>query len=345
MGVLGRIFGLLRRLLGLGGDLDFGWKVLTQYLLPSGVGAGLATYLLGWGLNFVEWVGGLPLLLRGGFYVCVFLLAFVALSRSIATLRMAPQPDAPPGAVTQERWRKEDLLKEYFDRIEPLVFDEDKPLSGLAPEHPRRETVRARTREVLHRLDPDDKRRVFLFLREKVMRKDPAGDFPIVSFSGADFSGIDLSSPRGRGLYETYLFGADLSNADLTRVQFCEWWLDNPGEDRYKLVEGKGSAVPGTPMSSSELPSCDFSGAILKRASLGGCDLWAANFESADLGLADLRGANLELASNLTQEQIEKAYGSHGHERVKDTKLPEYLEVPKAWNKSIDEQKRERGDG
>ena len=246
--------------------------------------------------------------------------------------------------LLRERDRHQDtVLQDYFDSIRPLLSDEDKPLSDLPSDHPRREEVSDRTRRVLRRLDPEGKRDVFLFLREKVMKKDPRGKFPVVNFSGADFSGIDLSASLGRGLYGTYLVGADFSKADLNRVQFCDWRLDNL-EDRYRLVEGRGSTVPGTPIRTSGLLSCDLSNAILKRTSLGGCDLWAADFKGADLGLADLRGANLELARNLTQKQIERAYGSRGHKLVEDTKLPDYLEAPEAWSKSIDEQKRERGD-
>jgi hypothetical protein len=67
-------------LLGLAGDLHFGWSMLTQYILPNGAVAGLVTYLAGWGLNFVEYVSALPILFRWGFYACVFILAFALIN-------------------------------------------------------------------------------------------------------------------------------------------------------------------------------------------------------------------------------------------------------------------------
>lgn len=100
------MLGDLRRLLGLGGDLSFGWELI-KYLLPSGVGAAFSTYLLGWGLSFFQWVNELPLILRGGFYLCVFLSVFLLISRSRAAARQpsgqpAPSPQRDSAATIAE---------------------------------------------------------------------------------------------------------------------------------------------------------------------------------------------------------------------------------------------------
>ena len=74
MGVLGKIFGLLRRLLGLGGDLDFGWKLVTY--LVVGAGATLVTATLDYLIGFGHYLAGLPLLARWAVYASVGVVAF-----------------------------------------------------------------------------------------------------------------------------------------------------------------------------------------------------------------------------------------------------------------------------
>jgi len=73
--------------------------------------------------------------------------------------------------------------------------------------------------------------------------------------------------------------------------------------------------------------------------------LLGANFADAVLDGADIRGGtDLRLARNLTQEQIEQAYGSTGNQEfMPDTLLPDHLTAPEAWNKLLSQQQRERG--
>ena len=87
----------------------------------------------------------------------------------------------------------------------------------------------------------------------------------------------------------------------------------------------------------------DFSGAILKDTRLGGCTLAGADFKGTNLDGADLRGAFLKDAKNLTQRQINKAYGSYGRDWVEDTRsLPNGLKPPEEWRKPIREQRADR---
>ena len=62
-------------LVGLAGDIHFGWAAV-KWLLTSGAVAGYATTLVGWGLSFTEYVSGLAPILRWGFYICPFIIVF-----------------------------------------------------------------------------------------------------------------------------------------------------------------------------------------------------------------------------------------------------------------------------
>jgi uncharacterized protein YjbI with pentapeptide repeats len=73
------------------------------------------------------------------------------------------------------------------------------------------------------------------------------------------------------------------------------------------------------------------------------CSLLGADLAGADLNRADLRGTDFRWTRNLTQEQIEQAYGSSGQqEHMIDTLLPDHLHAPEAWEKLISQQMEER---
>jgi hypothetical protein len=93
---------VLWRILGVAGDLHFGWSMLVQYVLPSAAVAGLATYLAGWGLSFSEYLAGLPFLLRAGFFACLFVLAFGVINRARQRVSdwWAQRGVTPPSATT-----------------------------------------------------------------------------------------------------------------------------------------------------------------------------------------------------------------------------------------------------
>jgi len=97
------------------------------------------------------------------------------------------------------------------------------------------------------------------------------------------------------------------------------------------------------PVAASDLSSADLSGAVLRRTTMVGCNLIFSDFAGADLDEADLRAADLREARNLTQEQIEQAYGSSGgQEYMPDTLLPKHLKAPAAWTKLLSQQARDR---
>jgi hypothetical protein len=71
---------------------------------------------------------------------------------------------------------------------------------------------------------------------------------------------------------------------------------------------------------------------------------WRKLLDGTDLTETDIRGANLQIAKNLTQEQIESAFGSSGgYEYMPDTILPDHLTAPESWNLLLSQQIKERG--
>jgi uncharacterized protein YjbI with pentapeptide repeats len=93
-------------------------------------------------------------------------------------------------------------------------------------------------------------------------------------------------------------------------------------------------------MTDPHLIGCDLSGAVLRGAQLAGCILRRTDFAGADLNEADIRAADLRHARNLTQEQIESAYGSNDQQGgMRNTLLPHGLKPPKLWERPISQQK------
>jgi hypothetical protein len=83
------------------------------------------------------------------------------------------------------------------------------------------------------------------------------------------------------------------------------------------------------------LQAANLQGAFLFGANLSGASLHGAELLEASLDGADLRGANLQEARGLTQEQIKWTIGD-----LHKTKLPEGIDHPDLWSKSIEEQRK-----
>lgn len=234
---------------------------------------------------------------------------------------------------TQEQRGDQDALERYLDRMEQWVLDEEIPLDDLPYDHPRRRMTATRTREILRRLNPKQKRDVLRFLYEhELISKEP----PVVRLGGADFSGSDLTRLE---VWEANLDRVNLSGADLNQASMCGF--HGHSASMFAAIERgsidwEDSMIPDR---STSFLGANLSGAVLKRVRLAGCNLINANFDGADLEEADLRGADLQLARNLTQEQIESAFGSSGgYEYMPDTILPDHLTAPEAWGKLLSQQ-------
>ena len=93
----------------------------------------------------------------------------------------------------------------------------------------------------------------------------------------------------------------------------------------------------------AESPAISLLGANLRKANLGGANLeranqLGANLEEAYLEETNLEKANLVGAEGLTQQQLNKAFGSES------TKLPDHLQRPAHWSKG-DEGPSKRAEG
>lgn len=128
--------------------------------------------------------------------------------------------------------------------------------------------------------------------------------------------------PERLDLRKTNLSGADLTGADLSGVFLLEANLSGAIFWRADLSRGNFTGV-------------SLSGAFLLETNLPGANFLEANLWRADLRGADLRGANLSGALNLTQEQLEGAYGN----RI--TEIPRHLKPPAHWDVKTAEQAEE----
>jgi hypothetical protein len=277
----------------------------------------LAIAMLGVGLQ----LGGVqsPILS----YICYVVAFFLFAGFVISVVRPRPAAD------TQQR------LDDYFARMEQWLDGPDAPLSKSPPDERIRVSAQERTIGILPGLSPDGKRRVMRFLhRHELIKVGTA----IISLANADLSRANLSGLRLAG---ALLVKANFRNADLSDAGLCDYQAI--GVDFQRMIErGTPQRNLSQPINVSHLTWSDLSGAVLRRAHLGGCIFQSADFAGADLDEADLRAADLRRARNLTQEQVEKAYGSKGQEDVSDTLLPGNLKAPELWKWSLSQQQAMR---
>ena len=238
-------------------------------------------------------------------------------------------PESQPTELeAQERWRRQETLDTYLNLMQQWLEDKNSPLlkSGLGDQ--RRKLARTQTRWVLKRLDPNGKRDVLEFLWEhKLIKRNGSILHPIVRLSHADLSNAHLANIA---LYGSNLDGIDLSDADLSGATLC--WFASVDNNPDLLW----------PMEPTRLSNAYLIGAVLRGTTLAGCYLVGADFNGAVLDGADLSCADLQEACNLTQEQINRAFGTYQQNRLPDTKLPDHLEVPEAWKKLLSQQIAEK---
>jgi uncharacterized protein YjbI with pentapeptide repeats len=195
--------------------------------------------------------------------------------------------------------------------------------------------VRRLTLEALRQQGPEGKRDILLTLYDWPLIQ--RGHYLVVKLEGADFSGAYLEGVnlQGASLRKVNLRDANLSDAQLGQAPEDVSTMDQI----TRLVK---IAAAGNSWESCDLRGADLGGAILKNAVLVGCELVGVNLKGTDFREADLRAANLQEVRNLTQRQVNKAYGSCKREEVRDTQLPDDCHAPKSWCKPIHQQKRER---
>jgi uncharacterized protein YjbI with pentapeptide repeats len=140
----------------------------------------------------------------------------------------------------------------------------------------------------------------------------PRGRLKRVNLRASSFINADLQGAR---LVKADLFGANLRLAILFLANFTGANLSEADLTQAQL--GK-----------ADLSGADLHGAHLSGAFLNGAVLKGADFYRADLAKADLRSADLSGAINLTQAQVDSAFGDD------HTVLPEGLVRPKHWPKT-----------
>lgn len=239
---------------------------------------------------------------------------------------------------------QDEALDRYIADMRHWIDDPKVPLDQLPPEHPHRKSAQEDTTRILSRLSPDGKREVVSFLHGRDLIK--AGG-PIISLVRADLSGANLS---GLGLTDAALSYAKLRGANLSDARLCNFTTTQADIQKgLKRRDEKWSDLDlmsmelSQPTAVSRLTYSDLSDAILKRTTLAGCKLLSADFAGTDLDEADIRAADLRRAQNLTQEQIESAYGSKDQKgSPPDTMLPDDLKAPLKWKLSLREQQEAR---
>jgi hypothetical protein len=137
---------------------------------------------------------------------------------------------------------KDQALQAYLDQMSQLLLDKDRPLRKTEAGAEERTLARARTKQVLWKLDPHRKRNLLQFLREARLIESKK---QIIDLSGAD-------------LREAYLRELDLENVDLT-----------------------GADLKGADLSKAKLTAADLRGSMLGGVVLHGADLSRANLHNA----------------------------------------------------------------
>jgi uncharacterized protein YjbI with pentapeptide repeats len=164
--------------------------------------------------------------------------------------------------------------------------------------------VQAQTLTLLPQLDPDQKRTVmqFLYQANLINKDDPRINLYYADLTSANLKGYDALQNR-----------FILDNADLRLVNLTDADLDS-------------TSMKGVRLSPALLTNTNFSNADLSNADLSHIGLNNTNLSGATLSGTDLSGTDLQLATGLTQEQIDEAYGDE------QTQLPPGLQRPASWS-------------
>jgi uncharacterized protein YjbI with pentapeptide repeats len=144
--------------------------------------------------------------------------------------------------------------------------------------------------------------------RSEDYRTDKEGEYGTIELIDTDLRGANLQEAN---LQEANLKGANLQEANLQEANL------------------KGALLPV-----ALLEEANLQGANLQEAILQGANFHRANLHKANLQGAILHRADLQEAGGITEDQIQWTLGSN------ETELPEDLNPPELWSKSLEEQER-----
>jgi uncharacterized protein YjbI with pentapeptide repeats len=196
-----------------------------------------------------------------------------------------------------EQRAQDEALQAYLNQMGTLLLEKD--LRNAQQDSEVRILARARTLTVLERLDPSRKTTVMQFLSEASLVTSSISDIsekamsgsiklnevfkkaPVISLSGADLSGTDLSNLGGgtcqllanfRGVYYfcggglkggSNLNGADLSSADLSGANLRDAFLQDANLENTNLSNAnlRGAFLQDANLEDTNLIAADLSGA------------------------------------------------------------------------------------
>jgi uncharacterized protein YjbI with pentapeptide repeats len=138
-------------------------------------------------------------------------------------------------------------------------------------------------------------------------------------FVEANFAELPLEAVN---LTNCNLLRCDLSRTDLTCAGLSNAVISESNLSFASLVD---SNCHSTSFSRSNLSYASLTNANLEKASLRGATLDGANLEGTNLAETNLSGASLTRARNLTQAQIDEAFGDEV------TIIPDYVSRPIHW--------------
>jgi uncharacterized protein YjbI with pentapeptide repeats len=208
-----------------------------------------------------------------------------------------------------EQRAQDEALQAYLDQMGTFLLEKD--LRNAQQDSEVRTLARARTLTVLERLDPGRKTAVMRFLSEASLVTSGISDISEKAMSGS----IELNEVLKKAPVIS-LSGADLSGTDLSNLGggACQLLANSRGV--YYFCGGglKGGSNPN----GADLSSADLSGANLRDAFLQDANLENTNLSNANLHGAFLQDANLEdtilIAADLSGAAgiSNKVLGQHG---------------------------------
>ena len=168
--------------------------------------------------------------------------------------------------------QRETSMQEYIDRMSDLLLE--KGLLDPGTGHEVREIARARTLNVLSRLDPNRKESVIRFLSKSGLLNVGStivdlrfADLRGANLEGADLQHINLSGTdlRDANLRGARLINSDLSDSNLSGVDFNGADLSGANIEKARSMDHINlGAVKG--LTPEQLKACEARGAIVDKA-------------------------------------------------------------------------------
>ena len=246
-------------------------------------------------------------------------------------LLAVPLTIAISGSIISSQFQREaelnQRLKDYFDRLETLTFEQN-----LLAEKPNPGAIvlaRGRTVAALRELDLSRKQQLLGFLHasglttittdENEEKIEPVISFKDQSFSGIDFKNIYLKSIDLQGadladanLSNAYLIESDLRQTDLSEANLNNAYLWETDFSEANLINANlsNTDLSNTNLSNAYLWETNLSNADLSEANLSNADFSEANLSNTDLSNTNLSNSllfvtDLRAAKNLTSSQLE----------------------------------------